>query len=87
MHDELQDNINKQQVMMLVSDILGIQPLAATHMTFGHNSVVYDVRLPNRHVIVRTNKNAHVFAKTEHNLTILAHIGLPVPQVLASDVT
>ncbi len=82
-----QDSMKKQQVMMLISDILGIQPLTATHMTFGHNSITYDIRLPNRNVILRTNKNTHVFAKTEWNLTILAQLGLPVPHVLATDVT
>ncbi len=79
--------MNEQQVMEIVSDILGIQPLAATHMTFGHNSIVYDVTLPNRNIIIRTNKNAQVFAKTQHNLKILAQLGLPVPQVLATDLT
>ncbi len=79
--------MNEQQVMALVSDIFGVQPLAARHMTFGHNSVTYDVTLPNRNIIVRTNKNSNVFAQTAHNLTILAQLGLPVPHVLATDLT
>ncbi|GAC1355142.1 MAG: hypothetical protein NVS4B11_27570 [Ktedonobacteraceae bacterium] len=34
--------MNEQQVMELITNILGMQPIAATHMTFGHNSVTYD---------------------------------------------
>jgi aminoglycoside phosphotransferase (APT) family kinase protein len=56
-------------------------------MPFGHNSTTYDVALPDRNVIVRTNLDANVFAKTEHNLTILGHLGLPVPRMLATDLT
>ncbi len=73
--------------MKLVAGALGEQPLLATHMTFGHNSVTYDVTLPERSVIVRTNENGGVFAQTEHNLRLLGELGLPVPQVLASDLT
>ena len=79
--------MNEQQVSELVLNTLGIEPLAVTYMTFGHNSTTYDVALPDRNVIVRTNVDANVFAKTEHNLTILGHLGLPVPHVLATDLT
>jgi len=79
--------MNEQQVMELVCSILGVQPLTATHMAFGHNSITYDVALPNRNVIVRTNLDAKVFAKTEYNLTILTRLGLPVPRVLVTDLT
>ncbi len=79
--------MNDQQVMELVSDILSIKPLSATRMTFGHNNIVYDVTLPNRNIIVRTNKDVHVFAKTEQNIMVLAHLGLPVPHVLATNLT
>lgn len=56
-------------------------------MTFGHNSVTYDVVLPDRHIIVRTNENADVFASTEQNITLLSDLGLPLPHVLFSDRT
>lgn len=79
--------MDEQQVMKLVSDTLGIQPQAASHMAFGHNSVTYDVALSSSNIIVRTNKNAQVFSDTEHNLTVLAQLGLPVPRVLATDLT
>ena len=87
MHESMKNNMNEHQVMTLVSEILGIRLLSATRMTFGHNNIVYDVTLLNRNVIVRTNKDAHVFAKTEQNLTLLAQLGLPVPHVLAADLT
>ena len=75
------------QGMQLVADALGEPPLSATYQDFGHNSVTYDVALPTRNVIVRTNHNAQVFAKTERNLAILRELGLPVPVVLFSDLT
>jgi aminoglycoside phosphotransferase (APT) family kinase protein len=56
-------------------------------MAFGHNSVTFDVALPGRNVIVRTNTRTAVFAHTERNLTILGDLGLPVPRVLAADYT
>ena len=79
--------MNEAQAMNLVSEVLGVQPLSATHQTFGHNSVTFDVTLPTRNVILRTNTDARVFATTERNLVILAELGLPVPTVIASDFT
>ncbi len=79
--------MNEQKVSELVLKTLGIEPLKVTYMTFGHNSTTYDVALRDRNVIVRTNLDANVFAKTEHNLTILGHLGLLVPHVLATDLT
>ncbi len=76
-----------RQVMGLVSAVLGTEPLGATHLPFGHSSVSYDVALPGRSVIVRTNARPEVFAKTGHNLAILAGLGLPVPRLLAADLT
>ena len=72
-------------MLTLVADVLRTQPLRATRMAFGHNSITYDVALPDRDVIVRTNDRADVFAGTERNLTVLHGLGLPVSQVLASD--
>jgi hypothetical protein len=31
--------VEARQVMRLVSDVLGVEPLGATHMDFGHMSV------------------------------------------------
>jgi len=79
--------IEAQQVMRLVAAVLGVEPLGATHMDFGHMSVTYEVALPDRQVMVRTNERAEVFAGTARNLTLLADLGLPVPRVIASDLS
>ncbi|GCE23500.1 phosphotransferase family protein [Dictyobacter kobayashii] len=79
--------MNEQSVMALVAEVLGSVPLVAKHMTFGHSSITYDVALPERHVIVRTHANPAVFAYTEQNINALAQLGLPVPELIASDLT
>ena len=79
--------VEARQVMRLVSDVLGVEPLGATHMDFGHRSVTYEVALPDRLVMVRTNEQAEVFAGTARNMAILAGLGLPVPRVIASDLS
>ena len=79
--------MNAAQAMNLVAEVLGVQPLHAEHQTFGHNSVTFDVTLPTRNVILRTNTDARVFATTERNLAVLAELGLPVPTLIASDFT
>jgi aminoglycoside phosphotransferase (APT) family kinase protein len=77
--------VETEQVLSLVAQTFGEVPLRASRMAFGHNSVTFDVALPGRSVIVRTNARAIVFAHTERNLAILGDLGLPVPRVLASD--
>ncbi len=37
--------VEARQVMRLVADVLGSEPLGATHMDFGHMSVTYEVAL------------------------------------------
>ncbi len=64
--------LDARRVMELVSAVLGVAPLWATHLPFGAGNVSYDAALPGRSVIVRTNARPEVFAKTGHNLTILA---------------
>jgi aminoglycoside phosphotransferase (APT) family kinase protein len=76
-----------EKVLKLVASVLGETALRAERMAYGHNSVTYDVELSRRHVIVRTNRNPEVFAGTEHNLRVLAELGLPVPQPLVVDLT
>ena len=56
-------------------------------MTFGHSSVSYEVALPERTFIVRTNTNSQVFSVTAHNLSTLRGLGLPVSELIASDFT
>ncbi len=76
-----------EQVSQLVTKVLGKTPLAVTRMTFGHNSVSYEVTLPDRALIVRTNANSKVFSGTAHNLSTLRELGLPVSKIIASDLT
>lgn len=75
----------EQQVSQLVSNWFGEPPLAIQRMTFGHNSQTFEVTLPGRSLIIRTNEQANVFAHTAHNLAILGQLGLPVPTIIASD--
>ena len=79
--------MNEAQVMALVAEVLGVQPTAAIFQPLGHNSITYEVVLPDRSVIVRMNENASVFAAAERNLATLAGLGLPVPVVLAADLS
>jgi aminoglycoside phosphotransferase (APT) family kinase protein len=79
--------MDETQAMVLVEETLGVQPFSAIHQTFGHNSVTYEVLLPERSVIVRMNREARVFATTANNLAVLAGLGLPTPTVLAVDTT
>jgi aminoglycoside phosphotransferase (APT) family kinase protein len=71
----------------LVRDLFGEVPTGMRRMTFGHNSVTYEVTLPAHTVILRTNTDANVFRKTEHNLSVLRELGLPVPEVIARDLS
>lgn len=79
--------MNETQVLALVAEVIGVQPTAAIYQAFGHNSVTYEVVLPGRGVMVRMNADASVFAATERNIATLAGLGLPVPTVLASDLS
>ncbi len=76
-----------EQVRALVRGVLGEELLAVTHQDFRHRSLTFDVALAERSIIVRTNAAAGAFAGTVHNLTILAGLDLPVPRVLAADLT
>ena len=71
----------------MVRDVLGEEPLYVTHQDFGHQSLTFDVALPERNVIVRTHHNLQAYRKTAHNLAVLAGLGLPVSRVLAADLS
>ena len=61
--------------------------LAIEHMTFGHNSVTFDVTAASGSYILRSNSNPSVFEKTSHNLQVLASLGLPVSKPLLQDLS
>ena len=67
--------------------MFGETPSAVSHLTFGHSSVSYDVTLEDRSLIVRMNADPKVFAKTSANLAALRTLGLPVSEIVASDLT
>ena len=75
------------QVRDLIDTVLGEEPRQVTHQDFGHQSLTFDVTLPGRSVIVRTQSDLQAFRKTAHNLTLLTELGLPVSRVLAADLT
>ena len=76
-----------EQVAQLITEIFAETPLAMTPLTFGHSSVSYEVTLPGRALIVRTNANPAVFSGTAHNLTVLRELGLPVSKLITQDLT
>lgn len=76
-----------EQVRGVVRDALREEATAVAHQDFGHVSLTFDVALAGRSVIVRTNRTVSAYAKTAHNLATLAQLGLPVPRVLAADLT
>ena len=74
-------------VRRIVRDRLGAEPARVRRLPFGHTSQVYDVALPGRRVIARLNANPAVFRGTAHTLAELGRLGLPVPTLLAGDLT
>ena len=79
---------NEQAACNAVECELACTPITMERMTFGHNSITYSADFADRApIIIRTNRNPAVFAKTRSNLTHLAQLGLPVPCVLAADLS
>ena len=76
-----------EQVTQLITETFAETPAAVTHLTFGHSSVSYEVTLPGRALIVRTNANSAVFSGTAHNLTVLRGLGLPVSNLVVQNLT
>jgi aminoglycoside phosphotransferase (APT) family kinase protein len=76
-------------VQRIVRELIGQEPTSICLMDFfGHNSRTYHVILAaGREVIVRTHARPETFTTTERNLRVLAELGLPVPHVLAVDLT
>ncbi|HLJ81533.1 MAG TPA: hypothetical protein VKT52_08615, partial [Ktedonobacterales bacterium] len=77
----------EQHIAALVMETLGETPRGMERMAYGHCNAVYDVALAGRNVIVRTNTQPHVLAGTERTMAILAALGLPLPRILAADVS
>src|SRR5215813_14045574 len=77
------------EVSLLIHDLFGVAPQRLTRMGYGHCNVVYDLTLPDETaLIVRTNRrDPAVLAGTARNLETLGRLGLPVPTILAGDLT
>jgi aminoglycoside phosphotransferase (APT) family kinase protein len=77
-----------EEVTLLIESLFGHAPTRLDRMGYGHCNVVYDVELPDQRLIVRTNRrDPSILFGTERNLRILADLGLPVPTILASDLS
>jgi aminoglycoside phosphotransferase (APT) family kinase protein len=75
-------------VAQLINHHFAVDPMSFTRMSFGHSSsAVYDVVLPERHVMLKVNGDATALEGTEKNLNILAELGLPVSNILHSDMS
>jgi len=74
-------------VRRFVAETLGCRVVSLERMTFGHGSVVYKAGLGDRDVIVRTHDDPNLYAGTLTNLDRLRALGLPVPEVLAADLS
>jgi aminoglycoside phosphotransferase (APT) family kinase protein len=79
--------MDEEQVLALVADTLDVKPLSAERMLLTHSgNTIYDVALPERHVIVRLRgSDRDTLSKTTHNIRALAGLGLPVPRIVAAD--
>jgi aminoglycoside phosphotransferase (APT) family kinase protein len=60
---------------------------SVTTTTDGLRQSTFVVELADRRVVVRANTEPDELRHTEHNLRVLATLGLPVPAVLASDLS
>jgi aminoglycoside phosphotransferase (APT) family kinase protein len=78
--------VTTDMVAELVARVLG-PARAVTATTDGLRQSTFIVELADRRVIVRANGEPDELRHTEHNLRVLATLGLPVPAVLASDLS
>lgn len=78
-----------QQIEVLISETLNEKPLLVNRMTLSHSgSTIYDVELASGSVILRLDeKNWGRLTHTAHNIAVLTELGLPVPRMLAVDLT
>ncbi len=71
----------------LCRERFGEEPTRLTHQEFGHNSSVWDAASADRSLILRVHPQPETFSETEANLETLRGLGLPVPRVMASDLS
>lgn len=79
--------MNDGQVRQLCLQLIEQPVVSIERKTFGHSNVVYEVRTPEKELIIRMNDKPEALQGTAANLAILDELGLPVPQVLFNDLT
>jgi len=79
--------MQQAEVTQLIQHTFGMAPTAVERMAFGHTSVTYKADVEDRQVIVRTNASPSAFSRTEANLATLRKLDLPVPRLIASDLS
>ncbi|MCV4232334.1 aminoglycoside phosphotransferase family protein [Virgibacillus sp. LDC1] len=71
----------------LIMEVYGSPPLKIERMSFGHTNQVYNVTFSDEQIILRTNHKPGVLRHTADNIAILSSLGLPVPNVIRTDVS
>ncbi|MFG1731219.1 phosphotransferase family protein [Paenibacillus sp. 843] len=71
----------------LIMEDYGSPPLKIERMSFGHTNQVYNVTFSDEQIILRTNHKPGVLRHTADNIAILSSLGLPVPNVIRTDVS
>ncbi len=79
--------MEQADVAKLITDTFGVVPTAVELMDFGHASTTYKVDTPDQQLIVRTNTDPSIFLHTAENLEALRALGIPVPRLLAADLS
>ena len=75
------------EIGVLMKDLFGVRAIHVQRMHAGLFNITFEVALPGRTLIVRTNNSADAFRGTERNLAVLRDLGLPVPRVVGSNLT
>ncbi|MBE7186877.1 phosphotransferase [Jatrophihabitans endophyticus] len=68
-------------------DVVGEEPLTVERQVYGHGSATFAVRTAEGVVYVRTSPDPATYRATAANLRGLASLGLPVPRLLALDLS
>jgi len=81
--------VTPEETALLIQAVLGVEAARVERQPYGHANVTYDVTLPDGgRVIARTNRrNPASMAGYQLNHRALADLGLPVPTLIASDLT
>ena len=76
---------HRDVIALILAKTLGEAPREVVRMTSGLANEVYAVTLPSRDVIVRLNTDRHAMRGAEAHIALFQSLGIPVPELLASD--